>query len=107
MCRGVARKNVREGLWFWGHFPLILGLFYAQWSSVQDCQSRALGFKYRPGQKFSLRFLLRLYPIANSAMMSTLTIHCEWEDETLRERTGHPPSYTEAKFFFLSYRTVM
>jgi len=30
-------------------------------------------------------------------MMSTLTTHCQGEDETVRERTGHPPSYTEAK----------
>ena len=28
---------------------------------------------------------------------STLTAHCRWEDETVRERTGHPPSYAEAK----------
>ena len=30
-------------------------------------------------------------------MMSTLIIHCQWEDETVRERNGHPPSYDEAK----------
>jgi len=36
-------------------------------------------------------------PLANSAMMSTLTAHCQWEDETVRESTGHPPSYAEAK----------
>jgi len=30
-------------------------------------------------------------------MMSTLTVYCQWEDETVRERTGHPPSYAEAK----------
>jgi len=29
--------------------------------------------------------------------MSALTAHCQWEDETVRERTDHPPSYTEAK----------
>src|SRR6218665_1056022 len=29
-------------------------------------------------------------------MMSTLTIRCQWEDEMVRERTGHPPSYAEA-----------
>src|SRR6218665_4045772 len=51
--------------------------------SVLDCQSRGLGFKSRPGQKFGLRFLC---PLANSAMMSTLTVRCQWEDETLRER---------------------
>jgi len=36
-------------------------------------------------------------PLDNSAMMSTLTAHCQWEDETVRERTGHKPSYDEAK----------
>jgi len=29
--------------------------------------------------------------------MSTLTLVCQYEDETVRERTGHLPSYTEAK----------
>src|SRR6218665_808835 len=42
-------------------------------------------------------FLLRMRPLANSAMMSTLTAHCQWEDEMARETTGHSPSYTEAK----------
>ena len=36
-------------------------------------------------------------PLANSAMMITLTAHCQWEDETVRERTGHPPSYAVVK----------
>ena len=36
-------------------------------------------------------------PPANSAMTSTLTIHCQWEDDMVRERTGHPLSYSEAK----------
>jgi len=32
-------------------------------------------------------------------MMSrpTLTAHCQWADENVMERTGHPPSYAEAK----------
>src|SRR6218665_2364802 len=38
--------------------------------------------------------VLRL--LANVAMMSTLTAHCQWEDETVRERTGHLPSYAVA-----------
>src|SRR6218665_2759757 len=56
-----------------------------------------LGVQTRPGQKFISRALLHLCPLANSAMMSKLTTHCQWEDETVRERTGHPPSYAEAK----------
>jgi len=30
-------------------------------------------------------------------MTSTLPVHCQWEDETVRERTGHSPSYAVAK----------
>ena len=45
-----------------------------------------------------LRFLLHLFPtIANSALLRTLTVHCHWEDEVLRERTGRLPSFAEAK----------
>ena len=49
--------------------------------SVLDYQSWGSGFKSRPGQKFGSRFLLHLRPLANPAMMSTLTTHCHWEDE--------------------------
>src|SRR6218665_1049509 len=65
--------------------------------SVLDCQSRGLVFKSRSQQKFGSRFLLHLCPLDNSTTMSTLIIHCWWEDETVRERPGHPPSYAEAK----------
>src|SRR6218665_1970027 len=34
---------------------------------------------------------------ANSAMMSTFSVRCQWDVETAKERTGHPPSYAEAK----------
>ena len=30
--------------------------------------------------------------IANSAIVSTLTTHCHWKDETERDTTGQPPS---------------
>ena len=36
------------------------------------------------------------YP-ADLAMMRTLITHRQRGDETARERTGHPPSYAEAK----------
>src|SRR6218665_1605820 len=65
--------------------------------NVLDCQLGGSGFKFRPGQKFSSRFLLHLPPPAKSAMRSTLTVHCQWEDETMRERTGYPPSCAKAK----------
>ena len=61
------------------------------------CQSRGSGFKSRPVQKFGSRFLLHLRPLANSAMISTLSALCQWEDVMVRERTGHQPSYDEAK----------
>jgi len=34
-------------------------------------------------------------PLANSAIMTTLTIPCWWEDEMGKEQTYHPPSYAE------------
>src|SRR6218665_429635 len=30
-------------------------------------------------------------------MTSILTIHFQWEDETVKERTGHPPAYADSK----------
>src|SRR6218665_1934574 len=61
--------------------------------SVLECQSKALGFTSRPD-------IFQIYttsvPLANSAMMSTLNASCQWEDEMVRERTVHPPSYAEA-----------
>ena len=36
-------------------------------------------------------------PLANSAKTSTLAGHFQLEDETVREKAGHPPSYAEAK----------
>lgn len=38
-----------------------------------------------------------LAPLANSATMSTLTVLCQWVDESARERAGHPPSHAGAK----------
>ena len=77
-------------------FLCILGEHGGLVVNMLDCQSRSSGFKSRSGQKFGLRFLFHLCSLANSAMMSTLTSVCQWE-ETVRERTGHPPSSTEAK----------
>ena len=36
-------------------------------------------------------------PSQPSSMRNTTTARCQWEDETMRERTGHPPSHAEAK----------
>src|SRR6218665_876288 len=55
------------------------------------------GTQIPPGYKFGLRFLLYMHPLSNSTMMSALTVHCSWEEATVRERTAHPPSYAEAK----------
>ena len=41
------------------------------------------------------RFKLHLRPLANLATMSTLTVHCRWEDKMAREKTGCPSSYAE------------
>jgi len=32
------------------------------------------------------------FPLANSSVMGTPTVHCVWEDETMRVKTGHPSS---------------
>ena len=58
--------------------------------NVLDCQSRGSRFKSRAEIWFEI--YVPPAPPANSAMMSTLTGHCQWEDKTARERTGHPPS---------------
>ena len=72
-----------------GHLGLVV--------SMQDCQSWSSGFKSRSGHKFGSRFQLHLCPLANSALMSTLTAHCQCEDEKVKEMTGHPTSYAVAK----------
>src|SRR6218665_955172 len=72
----------------------ILGFWNKPTSRLQN---NKVSRKSWPGYKFSSRFLLHLRPLVNSAKMSTLTVHCQWEDETVRERTGNPLSYTEAK----------
>jgi len=66
-------------------------------SVVVDCRSRGEGFKSLLGQKFGSRVLLFLYLIANLAIMSTLTVHCRWKEEKMKERTSHQPSYADAK----------
>ena len=64
------------------------------------------GFKSRPGQKFGSRYLIHLRPIANSAMMNTLTVHCRWEDETAG-MIGYLPSCAEAeKMQSLTFHTL-
>src|SRR6218665_878827 len=65
--------------------------------SLLDHQPQGSGIKSRQGQKFDSRFLLHLRPLAKSAMMNTLTAHCQWEDKTVKERTCHPHSCAEAK----------
>src|SRR6218665_1552582 len=64
--------------------------------SLLDCQLRGQGYKSPPEQIYVSRFLLHLRPLANSAMTSTPTVHCQWEDEMARERTGHLPLYAKA-----------
>src|SRR6218665_3821706 len=61
-----------------------------------------------PGQKFGLRFLFHLNLLANSvAMMSTLTALCQWEDEMVRKRIGHPSSYAVAEKMKLWLRAFL
>ena len=63
-----------------------------------DCQLRGQGFKFPKGQKLVLRFMLYLCLLEKSVIMSAPTVPCWWEeDEMVKERTGHPPSFAEAK----------
>src|SRR6218665_991019 len=38
-----------------------------------------------------------LYKFIDTIQYNTLTAHCQLEDETVMEKTGHPSSYAEAK----------
>jgi len=38
-----------------------------------------------------------LVQLNNSAIRSTLTVHFQWEGQTVGERIGHPPSQVKAK----------
>src|SRR5688572_3891703 len=53
-----------------------------------DCRSSARGFKSPPEISD---------PSAPSYKEYTGGIHVRWENETVRESSGHPPSYAEAK----------
>ena len=48
--------------------------------SVLGCQSRCSVFQSLPGQHSGPRFLLHLRPVTNSAVMGTLSVHCQWDD---------------------------
>ena len=65
--------------------------------SVLGCQASDLGFKSRPGKKIGFEISAPLRFLVNSTMMSTLIVHYQWEDEVVRERTGHPSLYAEVK----------
>lgn len=54
-----------------------------------------------------LTFVARLRPLANSVAMSTLTLHCRWDIQTVRERTGHriPAMPSVGKMKSLTLRT--
>ena len=57
--------------------------------------SRSFSFS-RPWRKFWSRFSSS-EPLSNSAIMSTLAVHCHWEGETDWEKNGRPLSYADAK----------
>src|SRR6218665_16018 len=65
--------------------------------SVLDCQSRGSGVQIPARVEIGFEIPALPVHLANSAVVSTLTVHCLWGDETVRKRTGHPPSYAEAK----------
>jgi len=38
-----------------------------------------------------------LYSCTSPFVLYVLLLYCRWEDEAVRKRIGHPPSYAEAK----------
>lgn len=50
-------------------------------------QLKALGLKFSLGHIFCFYISASLAPLANSALISTPTVHCECEDRMARERT--------------------
>jgi len=67
-----------------------------QWSACWAANQEVRSSNLCQGRKIVPRFLLHLHRLANSAMKSTMTIHHQWKDEMVRERTGHPPSCAKA-----------
>src|SRR6218665_3178057 len=59
--------------------------------------SSALTYEAPTGHKLWFQISASSAPLANSAIMSTLAVHCQWEDVTVREKTGSLSSYAEAK----------
>lgn len=51
--------------------------------SMLNRQPRKLGFKAYQGRNFFMRFLLCLCHLAKSSVMSTLALHCKWEEAAL------------------------
>ena len=60
--------------------------------SVGAFRSAVISITELPSERFKspprLAYLNRVRPLA---------VHCQWEDETARERTDHPPSCVETK----------
>ena len=87
---------VRTGFMCDFHYDIV-SLVMLSSDSVLDCQLVGQEFKSSLEQKFVSGFLFHLCPHANSAIMSTPTVLCQWEDPLVRKKTGHLPSYAEAK----------
>ena len=72
-------------------------LLNAYITHVDNYKKAAIAQNYPLEAKFCLEHLLHLCLLANSTVMSTLTVHSEREDKMARDRTSHPPTYAEAK----------
>ena len=91
--------NINSKIWYLFIFSRVNKWSWWKLALVLTYQGRPqiILIKSGLGRKFGLRVLFHLHALANSAMMSTLTVYCQWEDEMARERTGHLASYAEAK----------
>src|SRR6218665_656619 len=68
----------------------LLNCFRRAVSECWTASHEARGSNPSQGRNFCSTF-------TNSVMMSTLTTHCQWEDEMVRERTGHSLAYAVGK----------
>ena len=57
---------------------------------------------WKPVKQFSVLAVIFILfcALVNSALMSKLTAHCQWEDETTMERTGHSPLYVQGQMSY-------
>jgi len=98
----ILVSDIHQGVLFFKHIYVSWSCESIKWSLTQNHfapPSTLTGSNHGQGRNFVRDFCSTWTPsqLRHSAMLSALTTHCQWENETVRERTGHSPSYAEAK----------